>query len=237
MTDQELDRLMRRVLLDAIALDEASCTEQIPFEPSLRHQKQVAAMLENPLRWARERSKPVWKKMLQKVAVILLVLSLGLGSVMFASPTVRATFIRWVTEWYETHVVFRYSGEDIQGDTPQYELGELPEGFVEDREKEFDGVGMVSRYYENGAGEVILFEYIYMQQGAMSWFDTEKSDVIAVSVNSCDGLLIIPREEGCNSTLTWSDSENNLHFTIDAPLGQEDILHIAESVYLVETTK
>lgn len=35
----------------------------------------------------------------------------------------------------------------------------------------------------------------------------------------------------------WSDAERNLHFTIDAPLGREDILHIAEGIHLVETTK
>jgi len=35
----------------------------------------------------------------------------------------------------------------------------------------------------------------------------------------------------------WSDAESNLHFTIDAPLRREDILHMAESVSLIETTK
>ena len=35
----------------------------------------------------------------------------------------------------------------------------------------------------------------------------------------------------------WFDAESNLHFTIDAPLRREDILHMAESVSLIETTK
>lgn len=35
----------------------------------------------------------------------------------------------------------------------------------------------------------------------------------------------------------WSDAESNLHFTIDAPLRREDILHMAESVSLIEKTK
>ena len=46
-------------------------------------------------------------------AVILLVFSLSLGSLMAVSPTVRAAVIRWVTEWYETHITYRYSGEQI----------------------------------------------------------------------------------------------------------------------------
>lgn len=45
---------MRNVLLDAIALDEETNTETIPYTPSLHHQKQIKAMLKNPLRWARD---------------------------------------------------------------------------------------------------------------------------------------------------------------------------------------
>lgn len=84
---------------------------------------------------------------------------------------------------------------------------------------------------------VILFEYVYMQHGSMSWISTEKADIISVSVNDLDGKLAVPKEEGINSTLVWFDPEKNLQFTIDAPLGENDILHIAESVSLVETTK
>ena len=41
MTEQELDLFMRNVLLDAIALDEETNTETIPYTPSLHHQKQI----------------------------------------------------------------------------------------------------------------------------------------------------------------------------------------------------
>lgn len=237
MTEQELDLFMRNVLLDAIALDEETNTETIPYTPSLHHQKQIKVMLKNPLRWARDRKQPVWKRALKRVAVILLVISLAFGSLMVVSPTARATFIRWVTAWYETHVVFRYAGDDVQGKMPQYEIGELPDGFEEKQEKYFAGEGTISRYYENDNENVILFEYGYMQQGSMSWISTEKADIISASVNGLDGRLAVPKEEGINSTLVWFDPENNLQFTIDAPLGKNDILHIAESVYLVKTTK
>ena len=82
-----------------------------------------------------------------------------------------------------------------------------------------------------------MFRYIYMQQGLSSGVSTENAYVVTVSVNKCDGLLVIPKEEDNNSTLMWFDPERNLQFTLDAPLGQEGILRMAESVYLVETTK
>lgn len=237
MTEKELDAFMSKVLLDAIAFDEDRLEEKIPYAASARHRRQMRAMLKDPVRWTRERGKPVRKRVLQTAAVILLMLSLGLGSVMLASPTARATIVRWVTEWYETHIVFRYAGEDAQGEMSQYELGELPEGFVENPERQFIGAGMTSYFYENEKGDVILFEYIYMQQGALSSVDAENANMIPVFVNNCEGLLVIPKEETNNSTLMWFDPERNLQFTLDAPLGQEDILYMAESVHLVETTK
>ena len=101
MTDQELDTLMRRVLLDSLKLDaESTASGELAFEPTPRYQRQMAAMLKDPLKWER----PLWKNVAQKIAVILLVFSLSLGSLMAVSPTVRAAVVRWVTEWYETHV-------------------------------------------------------------------------------------------------------------------------------------
>ena len=114
MTDQELDTLMRRVLLDSLKLDaESTASGELAFEPTARYQRQMAAMLKDPLKWERRRARPLWKNVVQKAAVILLVFSLSLGSLMAVSPTVRATVVRWITEWYETHIVYRYSGDQI----------------------------------------------------------------------------------------------------------------------------
>lgn len=39
------------------------------------------------------------------------------------------------------------------------------------------------------------------------------------------------------NTITWIDPDSGLQFSIDANLDKIDILHIAESVSLVESTK
>ena len=132
MTDRELDRMMQHVLLDAIKRDCEKETDDVPaFKPTRHYQRQMAAMLSDPLKWARKRARPIWKSALQKVAMILLVFTLSLGSLMAVSPTVRAAVVRWVTEWYETHVVYRFSGEQIADEMPQYEVTDLPEGYAE----------------------------------------------------------------------------------------------------------
>lgn len=52
MTDNELDQLMQRVLLDAIKSDCEKENSVVPsFEPSLRYQRSLAAMISEYTAW------------------------------------------------------------------------------------------------------------------------------------------------------------------------------------------
>ena len=239
MTDRELDRMMQHVLLDAIKRDCEKETDDVPaFKPTRHYQRQIAAMLSDPLKWAQKRARPLWKNVAQKIAVILLVFSLSLGSLMAVSPTVRAAVVRWVTEWYETHVVYRFSGEQIADEMPQYEVTDLPEGYAETERVEWPSY--VSIIYQNVNDENaswIYLQYIYMQQGASSNFEIENADIIPVTVNGLEGQLYLTRDtEGADSTITWIVPDENM-FAVSAALGADDILHMAESVSLVKTEK
>ena len=240
MTDRELDRMMQHVLLDAIKRDCEKETDDVPaFKPTRHYQRQIAAMLSDPLKWARKRARPIWKSALQKVAMILLVFTLSLGSLMAVSPTVRAAVVRWVTEWYETHVVYRFSGEQITDEMPQYEVTDLPEGYAEIERVEWPSY--VSIIYQNVNDENaswIYLQYIYMQQGASGNFGIENADIIPVTVNGLEGQLYLTKDsEQSDSTITWIDPNENILFAVSAALGADNILHIAESVSLVKTEK
>ena len=240
MTDQELDTLMRRVLLDSLKLDaESTASGELAFEPTPRYQRQMAAMVKDPLKWERRRARPLWKNVAQKAAVILLVFSLSLGSLMAVSPTVRAAVVRWVTEWYETHIVYRYSGEQITGEMPQYEITDLPEGYVEDERVDWPTyISIIYRKTNDENASWIYLQYVYMQQGASSNFGTENADIIPVTVNGLEGQLYLTKDsEQSDSTITWIDPDENILFAVSAALGDDDILHIAESVSLVKTEK
>ena len=240
ITDRELDRMMQHVLLDAIKRDCEKETDDVPaFKPTRHYQRQMAAMLSDPLKWARKRARPIWKSALQKVAMILLVFTLSLGSLMAVSPTVRAAVVRWVTEWYETHVVYRFSGEQIADEMPQYEVTDLPEGYAETERVEWPSY--VSIIYQNVNDENaswIYLQYIYMQQGASSNFGIENADIIPVTVNGLEGQLYLTRDtEGADSTITWIVPDENMLFAVSAALNANDILHIAESVSLSKIEK
>lgn len=57
MTDQKLDQMLRRALLDAAA-QEAEALPQEPPELSPRHGRSMRAMLRDPLAWARAEGDP-----------------------------------------------------------------------------------------------------------------------------------------------------------------------------------
>ena len=240
MTDRELDRMMQHVLLDAIKRDCEKETDDVPaFKPTRHYQRQMAAMVKDPLKWERRRARPLWKNVAQKIAVILLVFSLSLGSLMAVSPTVRAAVVRWVTECYETHVVYRFSGEQLSGEMPQYEITDLPEGYAETERVEWPSyVSIIYQKVNDENAPWIYLQYIYMQQGASSNFEIENADIIPVTVNGLEGQLYLTKDsEQSDSTITWIDPNENILFAVSAALGTDDILHIAESVSLVKTEK
>ena len=236
MTDQELDTLMRRVLLDSLKLDaESAASGELSFEPTPRYQRQMEAMVKDPLKWERRRARPLWKNVAQKAAVILLVFSLSLGSLMAVSPTVRAAVVRWVTEWYETHIVYRYSGEDISGEMPYYEISGLPQGYTEIIRDIYEA--SVSVVYESPSGDMICFDYTHMQQGAANIIAPGDDEILDVTVSGIQGQFFLPHDPADAKTITWIDADSNLQFVVKAFCSETDILHIAESVSLVKTEK
>jgi hypothetical protein len=238
MTDRELDALMQRVLLDSLRLDwEKKAAPEPSFVPSARYKRQVAGMLADPLAWERKRRIPIWKSILRQAAVVLLIISLGFGSLLAASPTVRAGFLQWIAEWYETHVTYRYTGTDMAGAMPQYEITELPEGYAEVESERIEWPGQIDVVYRNERdGQSIYLNYVQMSQGHASDFEIKKdSEIISVKVNGLDGQFF--RQTVGNSKwnmITWIDPNNGLQFSVEACFDKTDILNIAESVSLVK---
>lgn len=84
----------------------------------------------------------------------------------------------------------------------------------------------------------IYLRYIYMQQGSASNFETDAAEIIPVTVNGFNGQMLLAQDMSeSDNTITWIDTEHNLQFAIDARLSESSMLHMAESVALVEATK
>jgi len=227
MTEAEMDRMMRRLLFDAIALDaENTFDPDVEFLPSRRYSDQMRRMLKNPLRWARDHNRGILRKTARWAAVVLLFISLSFSLVMLFSAPARAALERWILEQYETHIVYRYSGE--AEDLPRYELKGLPEGFTElERMETFHFIDVL---YGNENGELISFIYSVMAQGGATEIVPNDDAVIEVKVGRNQGTLFVPQNPESMKTLTWIDEKAGVHFTLIADLDESDIIKLAESL-------
>ena len=154
MTDQELDQMLRRALLDAAA-QEAETLPQEPPELSPRHGRSMRAMLRDPLAWARSRRRPALRTAARHAAAVLVTVS----------PQARADITRWVAEQTGNVLDFQFRGDSPAQPIPQYQITALPEGYVETERTDSFAAGNVT--YKNSDGDMILLDYAYMQDGAL----------------------------------------------------------------------
>lgn len=201
---------------------ESSYAPESKYIPSPAFERKIKKL-------SRRADHPVRYRIGRAVACALLAAALCFGSVMAVSPSARATVIRWVVEWYETHIVYRYTGDPPAEAIPQYEITALPEGYSETERFAYSTSATI--IYESPDGGIICLDYVYMYQGAATII--VEDEAIPVSVNGLEGQLYLAAQQDGTSTntITWIDPEANIHFTMDTPLGQDVLLHMAESVH------
>ena len=235
MTDQELDRLMRHVLMDGVEQkseqpSEADNGEAPAFQPSPRYQRQITAMKRDPWAWAKKKQRPAWKKYAQTAAALLLVAGLGLA----ASPTARADIVRLAVEWNQNRASFVYSGPDVGDELPCYVLGDLPEGYVQTDWQRL-GPALVAADYESADGDYLYLDYSYMQQGGGTFIDMEEGEVIETRVNGIEGYFFQDADPEAFDILTWIDTRQNIQFTLGGCMDLDQALVLADGLERLDT--
>lgn len=225
MTDQELDQMLRRALLDAAA-QEAETLPQEPPELSPRHGRSMRAMLRDPLAWARSRRRPALRTAARHAAAVLVTVS----------PQARADITRWVAEQTGNVLDFQFRGDSPAQPIPQYQITALPEGYVETERTDSFAAGNVT--YKNSDGDMILLDYAYMQDGALHRIILNDTDTMSdIRVSGMPGKLILSTEVKNFNRILWIDAAQNLQFTISAAAEESVIIAMAESISLCNSTK
>ena len=238
MTGHKENELLRDILLDAAAEEfapEFSSTEQV--ETSLKFQKSMQSLLSNPKKWAERRQKPVWKRAAKMVATIALIGILSFGMLMLISPKVYAAVVNWVTEWYDTYVMYRFSGEHTESDLPEYQLSYIPEGYHHDAEilstpNDYSRATSM-RFMAYSGDHWLFFQYGPMDSGSAMSIELENMSVSEISINGNPGQLYSSATETQSSCITWIDTESNICFFIDGFLSDDELIYTAQNVSLI----
>lgn len=228
------DLLIRRALLQAAEQDFEAALAEAPAAPpfSLRYLRWEKRFLYDPIAAARTGLRPLWQQPLRAAACFLLIVSLSFAAVMAASPQARAWFTRWVTEWYEDHVTYRFEGSTPASPTiHRCILTYLPNGYAQTNIIDLPGV--TSIYYNNDIPEMqIEFSYQDISSGGVENLDNENHIISDITINGKPGKLFAGTTSSINMLL-WSDEANQLSFLLMSRVSCDTLIQMAESVVFV----
>jgi len=180
----------------------------------------------------RARHPVFYRTMRQAAACFLAVLVLG-GGWLAVDSKAQASFLQWVRQVYETQIVYRFAGEAAENGV--YRPGWVPEGYTEWKVSEG---AVVTVYYVNTDEKIMDFSYGPMQEGsALYVVNSDKAMAIDVEVNGIPGEFYLYDDPEVSNALVWLNKDTGMAFSISGRLSKSDMLHMAESVYLTESTK
>lgn len=167
-----------------------------------------------------------WAK--RAVACLLLAACLSGFSVLALVPEVRAAFFGWVQEVFEDVFAYRSAGE--VGDSIQtavYRPTWLPAGYRE--VQVLDLPGQVSVLYENEIGQELVFRYHTNFSAGALYTEKENTEKFSVQVKEMQAELYLDTDGV--AVLVWTDVQSDILFLVRGHLEQEELIHIAESIY------
>ena len=229
MTDQELEKLTRQIMLDAARLEYGSLLEGAPehtFSPAFERK------MKKLLRRGRH---PVLYRTLRGAACLLLVLLLSGCAVLAISPAAREVFAGWVREIHDNYFLYEFFGseerEPVSKEEVLYQPSYVPAGYrIEYRSVLLDGFVTV-RYINDQTGNIAVFTYFSDTASPVMQISRDSEDTYKkVTVNGISADLYLDAEEGKNNILVWVDEVNRHAFSISGAFGEEELLRMAESV-------
>ena len=223
MTEQALDPLARRVILDTARLEYGALLKEAPehsFSPSFERKMK---------RLLRRGRHPIWYKALHAAACLLLALLLSGCAVLAVSPAAREAFAGWVREVHDTYFSYQYVGpdQDVQEDLTKIAFLPtwLPEGYQEAERPQL--YGMVNISYEADGKETAVFGYA--PELSMTVY-TENAEAHEAQVHGRRADLYLDGQEGNRNVLVWTDEDTGFFLWISAPFSGEELVKMAESV-------
>lgn len=176
----------------------------------------------------KERHRAVYQ-FLRRAACFVAAILLA-GSVWLAVDTeARAAFFAWIKEHYETYVVYRFTGEaDKQTNAINFEPEWLPEEYKKAKESISEAGSFY--VYQNEKGEMISFICSQGTDATALFLITDDTTPKKVSVGDLMADFYTASDGETSNTLVWLSETGDTVFCITAPLPQQTLIQIAESV-------
>ena len=221
MTNEALDSLARRVMLDAARQEYGALMAEMPehtFLPAFERKMR---------RLLRRANHPLRRRIIQTAACLLLAAFLSGCAVLTVSPGARAAFMGWIKELRQEWFSYRYAGEaDSSPRNTVYYPAWLPEGY---REVVAPEPGTFVRgLYQNESGALLSFAYQVGLEKTVFHVEWENTNIQPVTVSRTQADFY-QTPDGTN-VLVWMDEARGIVFWLAAQLTEEELVQTAESL-------
>ena len=227
------------ILMDAVAEQEGEkglqLMEELEHDPSAQVPEEVQRRAEKTIRkaFAAKNREPVKRftfKVVQRIAVAVLVVVITTACAFAAFPEVRANVLNMIEQTFSDHTDFNVtSGNPEEYSSVNFAINPtwLPENFSMTDEGQNNA--SVFRMYENGIGGVLFISESEATDTSMS-VDTEGAEVEKVQVQGYDGTVV--QKEGMTCIL-FLVAEKNMFIYVDSEgIPTEQTLKVAENLLI-----
>lgn len=169
----------------------------------------------------------------KRAACILLAFVLVGGSLLAASPTVRAAALGWLRESYGTVSMYLFQEKAPGGELGTYRLSEVPEGYALWSESQSEDDGHITYVNDNEQ----FLRLVYLRQpknGAVALAIDEMAlfEISRVSVRGTIGDYYLCKDGSRGNAIVWE--ENEILFSISGFFQKEQLADLANCINLVK---
>ncbi|MFQ8837839.1 MAG: DUF4367 domain-containing protein [Oscillospiraceae bacterium] len=144
----------------------------------------------------------------------------------------RAATIAWFRSISQNSIVYRFLNPTPQQTLPDYTPTWLPDGFEEQEHHKDD---LRSSWYYVSGSDFIVIEVDVYHSGTVLSLIGDHSGYEEVHVNQFTALFVPVDGNSGISNLVWMDEQNGLMFSVGSTLEKSVMLHIAESIELLQS--
>lgn len=169
----------------------------------------------------------------KRAACILLAFVLVGGSLLAASPTVRAAALGWLRESYGTVSMYLFQEKAPGGELGAYRLSEVPEGYTLWSESQSANDGHIT--YVNDDEQFLRLMYLRQPKNgaaALAIYEMAHFETSSVPVRGTVGDFYFCKDGSRGNAIVWE--ENDILFSISGFLQKEQLIELANCIDLVK---
>ncbi len=214
MTDMEFDAMLKRAVLEAAESDYMKSEEESsPAELSSKYERRFRKMLKDPVAYVKRLRKPVYLRILETAAAVLLVVSTLFGLLML-NPTVRATFSAIMNKNLDDRNLYRLMEEADTVLPDSVTLGYVPDGYELESEKYDEN--SIDIIYSSETGELLYL--ILIDNIGLLQIDNEHYKIKETTIENYTVKIYETTNDKLSNKLICYDENTNLIISLDGYL-------------------